>query len=933
MSRRTPRLRSRFTLAVLGCAVLGACVAQADEGPAERLWQRFEAEVVPVVDRSCVACHGNETQRADLNFQSYTDLDSILADLERWEVAMFHIEDGVMPPEGVDPRPDQTEIQAFVDWVESLLAFDAEATGPNPGRVTLRRLNRAEYNNTIRDLIGVDFQASELFPADEVGYGFDNIGDVLSVDPLLMEKYLQASEEIARRAIDDTGPSRGPFEEWRGGQLRRAGGERHEDGRILTEAAEIGLDYEFKGVGTYILWAQAYGRQAGGKPVRMEFRIDGEPIETVEVTADDRPRFHKVAARLEGGRRRFAVAFVNPTEKAESNEDENEKKSTNKNQDEDKSENQQRRALIVSRLRIQGPGDPITEVEAKRLADEAGGAAFKNKGRELKPGEAVGFDHEFPDPGEYRIRVRAFRTGDGSEAPRLAFQVGDETAAVFPVEAPESNAETFEVRLDLEPGARRIAARFEPSSDAKDDAEAEAETASGLVVQEWTILGPIEGYYSLVPESHNRVIVERPLTGSDEQAARANLKRLADRGFRRPATEKEVDRLMELYRFARQDGDSFEAAMRLAIQGVLASPHFLFRVEYGEEPGPDDPKNARPLSPWELASRLSYFLWSSMPDEELFEAARSGALREPEELRRQVMRMLEDPKAGALVANFGGQWLQIRNLERARPDSEHFPEFDDELRSAMKRETELFFEAMLRENRPILEFLDADYTYLNERLAKHYGVEGVEGGDFRRVALPAESPRGGVLAQASVLTITSDPTRTSPVKRGKYILEQFLGTPPPPPPPDVPELEESAELEGTLRERMEQHSSNPICASCHRQMDPLGFGFEPFDAIGRWRETDGGAPIDASGTLPDGSAFDGPSELKRLLKQRSDQFAKTFAKALLTYALGRGLEPYDRKAIDQLVDPLRADDHRVHTLIQGIVTSDPFRYRSEPEEE
>jgi hypothetical protein len=316
-----------------------------------------------------------------------------------------------------------------------------------------------------------------------------------------------------------------------------------------------------------------------------------------------------------------------------------------------------------------------------------------------------------------------------------------------------------------------------------------------------------------------------------------------------------------------------------------------------------------------------------MPDELLFRAAFEGKLQDPAELANQARRMLQDPKASRFIERFAGQWLQIQNLDTVNPDPDRFPDFDDALRVAMRRETELFFETVVREDRSILEFLDADYTFLNGRLARHYGIEGVDGDEFRRVDLSSDTRRGGVLTQASVLTITSNPTRTSPVKRGKYILDQILGAPIPPPPPDVPELEEGPELTGTLRERMEKHSTNPSCASCHKRMDPLGFGFENFDAIGRWRDQDGEVPIDASGTLPGGESFAGPTDLKALLKARGDDFARTLAENLMTYALGRGLEYYDQCAVDRIMADLGGHDHRFGRLVVDIVTSDAFRMR------
>jgi hypothetical protein len=358
---------------------------------------------------------------------------------------------------------------------------------------------------------------------------------------------------------------------------------------------------------------------------------------------------------------------------------------------------------------------------------------------------------------------------------------------------------------------------------------------------------------------------------------------------------------------------------------VLASPYFLFRVEMDP---PGSGSEAHFLNDYELASRLSYFLWGSLPDEALFQAASRGNLRDEQVLTAQVRRMLADPKSLALVEDFGGQWLQTRNLGIVAPDPEKFPKFDDKLREAMQTETELFFEAILHENRSILDFIDADFTFVNQKLAKHYGIPGIKGGQFQRVQLDG-GRRGGVITQASMLTVTSNPTRTSPVKRGKWILENILGTPPPPPLPVVPELSEEEEvvLSGTLRQRMEQHRSDPNCASCHQRMDPLGFGLENYDGIGAWRDREGKFAIDTSGSMPDGKSFDGAADLKAVLKRRPDEFTRCLAEKMLTYALGRGLEAHDRYQIDQIAAAVKAADYRFDSLILAIVRSEAFQQR------
>ncbi len=405
-------------------------------------------------------------------------------------------------------------------------------------------------------------------------------------------------------------------------------------------------------------------------------------------------------------------------------------------------------------------------------------------------------------------------------------------------------------------------------------------------------------------------------------AARENAERLAFQAYRRPLSSHDKNRIFELMRATYSKGFTPDEIRKTLITAVLSSPQFIYRVESDDNRKFED--GVRKLDDFELASRLSYFLWSTMPDEELFEVAKSGKLRTTEGLEEQVDRMLTDPKSEALVKNFAGQWLQLRDLENLSPDPNSFPDFNERIRSAMRRETEELFSHLLKKNRSVLELLNANYSFLNEDLAGFYGVEGVQGNDFRKVALGGS--RSGILMHASVLLITSNPTRTSPVKRGKWVLDNLLGEPPPPPPPDVPELDESGETLGTLRQQLEQHRANPNCAVCHTKMDALGFGLENFDAIGKWRDQDGRNSIDPSGILPGGRKFQGPVELVNLLAEdKKAAFCRCMSRKMLTYALGRGLGVYDRCTINGVLVRLESDNYSFQTLIKSIVTSDPFR--------
>lgn len=590
----------------------------------------FAQELRPIFAKYCVSCHGGKKPKAHLALDAFKDEDAFSKDPELLDKIQEKLRAREMPPQN-KPQPGQDERKTITRWIDAKLAKLSQSVPGqrDPGRVTIRRLNRVEYNNTIRDLVGIDFHGADDFPCDDVGYGFDNIGDVLSMAPILMEKYLDAAERIVAKAF-----------------------------------------------------------------------------ETPQV--------------------RERIMFCQPTE---------------------------------------------------------------------------------------------------------------------------------QTKIDC---ARKIIERF------------------------------------------------------------------VFHAYRRAVKTDEVDRLVGLVRQAEAQGDSFDKGIQLALQAILVSPHFLFRIELDSQPRNEQAIHA--VNDFELASRLSYFLWSSMPDHELFEQARQGKLHEEPILESQVRRMLKDGKAHSLVENFAGQWLELRSLKNVSPDPGLFPGFDEALRAAMLKESELFFGAVAKEDRSILDFLDADFTFLNERLARHYGINGVHGDQFQRVHLTTDQ-RGGILTQASILTVTSNPTRTSPVKRGKWILDNLLGTPPPPPPPDVPELKEGKELTGTLRQRMEQHRANPSCATCHQRMDPLGFGFENYDAIGTWRTLDGKSPIDPSGVLPDGKSFKGPKELKAILKGKEEEFRRCFTEKLLTYALGRGLEFYDKAAVEQISRNLAQKGNRFSALVVEIVKSDPFQKR------
>ncbi|MDQ6677785.1 MAG: DUF1592 domain-containing protein [Acidobacteriota bacterium] len=736
------------------------------------------------------------------------------------------VEAGEMPPKGM-PRPDAVQSAEFTRWIYYEFDRQDAHAKPDPGRITARRLNRAEYNNTIRDLLGVNFQPAGDFPQDDSGYGFDNIGDVLSVSPLLMEKYMAAAETVARAAV--FGPQVKPsVTRFQPPNRRRL--EKNSEKEILVaplkvpapytlqdydetglgQPSSIHVHHRFPAEGDYEFHvAVGHNRLPGWDPLQMAVWIDGKIAGQTEISPDER-----TDVVLTGDRQ----------------------------------------AIRDYRLHVPA--------------------------------------------GEHWIAVTFLKQFEGAPA-------------FYGAPNPTHRLQSAPVTVKLDP-AKGTAKLSKPVLD----------TPDGIKVDWMTVAGP---YNTAGPsqESLRKVFICGHLDGQHNASCdRKIVTDFARRAFRHPVTPEVADRYIKVITAARSRGRSEQAAVALAVQAMLVSPDFLFRIERDEKGAA-----AHRVSQFELASRLSYFLWSSMPDEGLFKCAESGALRQPEVLEAQVRRMLRDQKSQAFVENFAGQWLEIRRLESVRPDRERFPDFDDYLRLSMRRETELFFEHIMREDRPILDFLNADYTFMNERLARHYKLPGIRGPEFRKVDLTGTNRRG-VMTQASVLTVSSYGNRTSPVLRGKWVLEDLLNTPPPPPPPDVPNLDTAAVgSTASLRQQLEEHRKNAVCASCHSKMDPLGFALENYDAVGQWRSMDGNIPIDASGTLPDGRSFRGAEELGTVLLQKPARFTESLTEKLLIYALGRGLERYDRPAVKSISARVAAHDYRFSSLVLGIVNSVPFEQR------
>jgi mono/diheme cytochrome c family protein len=754
-----------------------------------------------LLDKYCVTCHNQRTKTAGLELDT-VDVIAPPANAETWEKVIRKVRGGLMPPVGM-PRPDKAALDGFAAYLETSIDV-AAAAHPHPGRTVLHRLNRAEYGNAIRDLLALDVDVTSLLPADDSAYGFDNIGDVLGVSPVLMERYLTAAWKVSGLAVGN--PKITPAIE------------------TFRVRSDLSQDDHVEGlpIGT-----------RGGILIRYTFPVDGEYA--------FQPRLYRETVNIIRG-----LEVAHDLEITFDGE----------------------RVLLA---RFGGPDDE----RANYLNPTAAGDELEKR----------------------------FRT-------RIPVKAGPHTIGVAFLK--KSSAPTVEL---LQPFLRE---RIDPI------------TPVGIPeIDKVAIEGPFNVTGAGNSPSRRQIFTCRPgsgNSGSDEVGcAKTILSTLARRAYRRPATDAEVDRLLGFFKNGRRTEGTFDAGIENALAFMLVTPQFLFRFE--RDPDQALPDSVYRVSDLELASRLSFFIWSSIPDDQLLNLAVAGKLRNPLILDQQVKRMLADERARALGANFAGQWLYLRNLKSLRPDEDVFPDFDDNLRQALQRETELLFETIVLEDHSVLDLLDADFTFVNERLARHYGIPNVYGDRYRRVQIRDEDRRG-LLGQASILTLNSYGNRTSPVTRGKYVLTNILGTPPPSPPANVPPLDEKPGKTLSMRERMEEHRGNPACSGCHKLMDPIGLALENFDGVGRWRTSEGGARIDASSTLWDGTAIEGPAGLRRAILSRPDQFARTATEMLLTYALGRGLEYTDMPVVRSVVRGSAGQHYRFSSLVAGIVKSAPFQLRT-----
>jgi hypothetical protein len=752
------------------------------------------AEHTATIDRYCLDCHNAIDQEAGLVLEDF-DLTALSENAPVMEKMLLKLEGRLMPPPG-GPRPADEAIESMTDLLEVSL-HEAALENPQLGRASIHRLNRSEYGNAVRDLLALDIDPAEYLPADDEGYGFDNIADILRVSPSLMEQYLSASSKIAALAVGD------PQTQVVNSVYRAPpdlGQYRHIEGLPLGTRGGLKFDHYFPLDAEYdfavFLTRNIVGYMTGLEwPHELEISVDGEQVFIAPV----------------GGEEDNLMSDQNFSEAANT---------------------------IDARLRTRA----------------------------------------FVEAGQHEVTVAFLRRNSAQTQEPLELHTRDQ---------------------DLQ-------------------------NMNGVPLVDYvTLIGPINPAGPGNTASRERIFSCQPVTAAEElPCAEEILSRLGRLAYRKPLNEEELGALLDLYEHGRE-GMTFERGIQTAIRFLLSNPRFLFRST--ENPAGAKPGDIFPYDDLTLASRLSFFLWSSIPDDELLALAERNELSDPEIYEQQVLRMLDDPRSSALVDNFASQWLFLRNLQSARPDVATFPNFDENLRRALRRETELLFESIVREDRSVVDLLDADYTFLNERLAQHYGIPGVYGSHFRRVDGLAEERRG-LLGQGSILTVTSYPNRTSPVLRGKWIMENILGTPPPAPPPNVPALEENepGQQERSVRERLAQHRENPVCASCHDVLDPLGLVLENFDAVGQWRVREPGGEVDATGQLADGTHVTGVVELRDAILRKPERFVTVVTEKLMTYALGRGLDYFDMPRVREIVAESEADDYRFSSLVLGVATSDAF---------
>lgn len=882
---------------------------------AERGEEAYNKRILPLLQKYCYDCHGDGADKGDFALDEYPDYAKLISDKVLWDHTRQQLVTHVMPPEKKD-KPSLPERDEMVGWIDStVFYFDPQKI--DPGHITYRRLNRTEYNNTIRDLLMVDLRPASQFPPDDTGYGYDNIGDVLSVSPMLMEKYIRAANAVADKALDTSDLERLDLELGAKKFWNQKGETKEWEGiRWFHSNADAATKFTAPASGTYMLQLRVSATQAGPDAAKLALRVDDKELGTFDVTA----RYHgekgpwqtiQQEVPLKSGEHKIVVRFLNDF-------------SDPQNPDPDKRD----RNLALEHVQVEGPFG-LLPPRGTRLVQwllegkPAGLPAMKLSGEDFEKGEGdaardtgaiylassgyVKHSIEIATPGKYRLRIKAGAQQAGGEPAKFDVRLAGKNAGSFSVTAKDQAPQEFTAEAELPAGKHEIQVWF-----LNDFYDEKTRQDRNFWLHQLTVEGPVD-------QPAGIAAADMP----------ALVNRLGARLFRRPLSEAEKTKWRSIADLGLKEGLPPLDSLGYVLRGMLVSPAFLYRGS--PQPVGEVKNNVALVDEYTLASRLSYFLWSAPPDDKLLQLAAKGELRK--NLTAEVKRMIGDYRAWSLTEDFAGQWLQLRDMDIASPDSKMFPEFKGGTAYMMKRESQMFFDNILRQNLSVMDFLNADYTFVNKRLAEYYGLnlKGVKLSDnkdkFEKVSL-AGTPRGGILTQGSILVLTSTPTRTSPVKRGKYLLENILGTPPPPAPGGVPPLDEKKARFGkvTLREQFAEHRANASCAGCHAFLDPMGFAFENYDAIGRWRNDEKKQPIDASGMLVRGQTFANIAELRGILvKDMGDQFVKNLSENLLTYALGRGMEYSDKPTVEEVQRKAKAAGYRFQEIVLAVCESVPFQ--------
>ncbi|HYF37097.1 MAG TPA: DUF1592 domain-containing protein [Prosthecobacter sp.] len=894
-----------FTAISLG---LWATASLAAEPLATRGQQAYEQRIKPILEQFCFDCHSDGVDKGDFTFDSFKDYSAMRSDMKFWDHVRQQVVTHVMPPEKKD-KPSLEQRDEIIAWIDDAI-FWFDPAKPDPGHVTYRRLNRTEYNNTVRDLVMIDSRPGNEFPPDDTGYGYDNIGDVLSLSPMLMEKYLRAARAVAEKAMDVSTPEHADLELTPKKFWNQKGETKEWEGvRWFHSEAEAATKVTVPAAGNYALTIHVAATEAGNEPAKIGLKVEGKDVSTYDVRTvykDEAGPWQKIeqTVNLKAGESKIAIRFLNDF-------------ADPMNPDPNKRD----RNVALAKVEVQGPfgllpargtkllrwllndkaaglpsmlisGEDFSKGEGESSKD-TGGIALASSGYVKKP-------VELSKAGKYRLTIKAGAQQAGEEPAKFNVRIAGKTVGSGTVTAKNQAAQWFDIDADLPAGAHELQVWF-----LNDFYDEKAKADRNLWI--------------------HQVKIQGPLGEAGVQAAEvpALVERLGTRLFRRPMTEAEKAKWQAFADLAMKEGEAPLGAVRFVLEGMLVSPAFLFRSP--PQPVGEVAHGTAAIDEFSLASRLSYFLWSAPPDERLLQLAAKGELRA--NLAAEVKRMIGDWRGFALTEDFAGQWLQLRDMEIVSPDTKRFPQWKGGISYMMKKESQTFFDHILRENRSILEFLNADYTFVNDKLAKYYGFKDVKGDKYQKVSL-AGTPRGGILTQGSVLTLTSSQTRTSPVKRGKYLLENILGTPPPPAPGGVPPLDERevSRSKQTLREQFAEHRSNAACAGCHAFLDPMGFAFENYDAIGLWRDKEKDNAIDASGQLVRGQSFKDLAELRELLvRDMADDFTRNLSENLLTYALGRGLEHSDKPAVKEIVRRTKEGGYKFQEMIMAVCESVPFQ--------